>query len=214
MKVGIIAMGSHEENHGPALPLNTDAKIAQHIAKKVSEETSVEFLDTLESSHEFLDIDHGNHQTIPEVKEELLGFLEKYDDLGYGAILIINAHGGNLKVENHLPDLEEKVGLDVEMDSTICEIEGPHAGSGEASIGAVIGITDEDRIDEQSNIDEYPEVGFAGFEHLREEYDWVEKHAKEIIENGVEIDEDKGENLLYTAISSGIEKVRVLKEGN
>ena len=31
-KIGIIALGSHLENHGPALPIDTDAKIGAHIA--------------------------------------------------------------------------------------------------------------------------------------------------------------------------------------
>ena len=31
-KIGIIALGSHLENHGPALPIDTDAKIASYIA--------------------------------------------------------------------------------------------------------------------------------------------------------------------------------------
>ena len=30
-KIGIIALGSHLENHGPALPIDTDAKIASYI---------------------------------------------------------------------------------------------------------------------------------------------------------------------------------------
>ena len=29
-KIGIIALGSHLENHGPALPIDTDAKL-EHI---------------------------------------------------------------------------------------------------------------------------------------------------------------------------------------
>jgi len=214
MKIGIISMGSHEEDHGPALPLDTDARIAEHIAKRVSEETGIEFLETMKSSHEFLDIEHGNHQTIQEVKEELLEISKKYEDLGYRAILIINAHGGNIVIENHLSEVEKETGVNLEMDSTICEIEGPHAGSGEASIGAVIGITDEDKIEEQANVEKYPEVGFAGFEHLREEYDWVEQHAQEIIENGVEIDEEKGKELLNKAIKSGVERICEMKNEN
>ena len=30
-KIGIIALGSHLENHGPALPIDTDAKIGSQI---------------------------------------------------------------------------------------------------------------------------------------------------------------------------------------
>ena len=35
-KIGIIALGSHLENHGPALPIDTDAKIASYIAFNAS----------------------------------------------------------------------------------------------------------------------------------------------------------------------------------
>ncbi len=47
------------------------------------------------------------------------------------------------------------------MDSTICNIEGPHAGTGEISVGAVIGIADESKMEEHQDVEKSPAVGFA-----------------------------------------------------
>lgn len=214
MQIGIIAIGSHEESHGPALPPDTDARIARHIGIKTAERTEAEFLGTLNSSHEFLDIDTGNHQTLSEVLEELKSAVQKSKNLGFEAILIINAHGGNQKLENHIIDLEKKTQIKLKMDSTICQIEGPHAGTGEVSIGAIVGMTDESKVSEQSDVEKYPEVGFAGFEHVREKYEWAEEHAQEIINQGVKVDRELGRKLLNSAISSAVEKIQDFEKDN
>ncbi len=208
MQVGIIAIGSHEEDHGPALPPDTDARIAYHIGRKTAEKTSAEFLGTLNSSHEFLDIDTGNHQPLQEVLEELEQIIQKSKDLGFEALLLVNAHGGNQKLEDHIKRLQKKTKIKLKMDSTICQIEGPHAGTGEVSVGAVLGMVDETKVDEQSNVEKYPEVGFAGFDHIREKYEWAEEHAQEILNEGVKIDEELGEKLLDSAVTSAVEKIR------
>ena len=43
-KIGIIALGSHLENHGPALPIDTDAKIGAYIAFQAALQTGAKFL--------------------------------------------------------------------------------------------------------------------------------------------------------------------------
>ena len=48
-KIGIIALGSHLENHGPALPIDTDAKIGAHIAFQSSLKTGAKFLGIINS---------------------------------------------------------------------------------------------------------------------------------------------------------------------
>lgn len=214
MQIGIVAMGSHEEKHGCALPQDTDARIARYIAKKVAERTDVKFLGTLNSSHEYLDIDHGNHQTIPEVLEEIERMVTNSNDLGFEAILIINAHGGNIEVEEHLSEIEKRTGVKIELDSTIIELEGAHAGTEEASIGALIGITDEEKLQEHTNTEKYPEVGFAGYDHLKEKYDWAKEHAKEIQKNGVKVDKELGKELVEKAVKSGEERIKQMKKQN
>ena len=51
-KIGIIALGSHLENHGPALPIDTDAKIAAHIAFESSLKTGAKFLGIIFPAYE------------------------------------------------------------------------------------------------------------------------------------------------------------------
>ena len=51
-KIGIIALGSHLENHGPALPIDTDAKIGANIAFKASLETGAKFLGIIFPAYE------------------------------------------------------------------------------------------------------------------------------------------------------------------
>ncbi len=207
MKVGIIAIGSYEESHGAALPPDTDAKIAEFISEEVSNQTNTEFLGTLDSAYELPEIDTGNHQSLEEVKEELREKLKDVKDRGFEGIVLVNAHGGNQPLEEHLGSIEEETGVKLDMDSTICKIEGPHAGSGELSVGSIVGITDESKIEEHANIDKYPEVGFAGFEEVRKKYDWAEEHAKEIRKKGVKVDRPLGKKLLESAVAGAVEKV-------
>lgn len=211
MKTGILAMGSHIEKHGAALPPNTDAQIAKHIAKKVAERTEKDFLGVLKSAYELPEIETGSHQPLGEVMEELETEILKAKAQGLEGIVLVNAHGGNQEVKNHLRNIEKRTGMKILMDSTICNIEGPHAGTGELSIGAVIGITDESKINEHKNIEKYPEVGFAGMEKVRERYEWAEEHARKIIENGVKISKPLGRKLLEKAIKSAVKKTRQLE---
>ncbi|KXB06150.1 hypothetical protein AKJ53_01235 [candidate division MSBL1 archaeon SCGC-AAA382F02] len=208
MKVGIIALGSHKERHGAALPPDTDAKIAEHIALETARKTDAEFLGTLKSSYELPEINTGDHQPIEEVIEELKDKIQEVKAEGFEGLLIVNGHGGNQELENHLEEVEKEMQIKLRMDSTICQIEGPHAGTGELSIGSILGITDESQIEEHQNPEKHPEVGFAGFEKVREKYDWAEDHAQEVINEGVRIDESIGKDLLDSAISNAAEKTR------
>jgi len=211
MKTGVIAIGSHQEAHGAALPPNTDAKIAEHIAEKITKKTKSEFLGILKSSYELPEIETGPHQEMEEVIEELKNRILKAKTKEIKAILIVNAHGGNQPLKKHLPTLEKETETPLEMDSTITNIEGPHAGTGELSIGKALGITDESKLKEHTNLKKHPEVGFAGMEKAKEKYDWVREHAQEIIEHGVEVDEELGEELLEKAVRNGESKIQKLR---
>ncbi len=212
MKVGVIALGSHEEAHGSALPPDTDAKIAEYIAREVAEKTDSEFLGVMDSAYEFPEIDTGNHQLMEEVVGEMRERAEDAKSEGFDGVVIVNAHGGNQDLEDFLEEVEKETGLKILMDSTICQIEGPHAGSGELSLGSVIGITDESKLDEHENLDKNPEIGFVGFEEARDKYEWAERHAREVIEDGIEVDEELGKNLLEYAIESAVRTVRKIDQ--
>ena len=60
-KIGIIALGSHLENHGPALPIDTDAKIASYIAFRAALESGAKFLGVIYPAHKINEIHHGIH---------------------------------------------------------------------------------------------------------------------------------------------------------
>lgn len=211
MKVGIIALGSSREHHGAALPLDTDTKIAEYIAKEATKETNAEFLGTLNSAYELPEIETGEHQTMNELIGELKDKIEWAKAQDFEGIVLVNAHGGNQKLEEYLEEIEKETKVELKMDSTVCRIEGPHAGTGELSIGSIIGITDESSLDEHLDLKNYPEVGFAGMEKVRKKYDWAEEHAQDIVKEGVEVDKLLGRLLLGSSIASAINRIYELK---
>ena len=71
-KIGIIALGSHLENHGPALPIDTDAKIGAHIAFQSSLQTGAKFLGIIFPAYELDTIDHGVHVSLDTLKENVI----------------------------------------------------------------------------------------------------------------------------------------------
>lgn len=212
MKIGIFALGSHEEDHGAALPTDTDARIAEYIARDTAENSDSKFLGTFKTAYELPEIETGGHQPLKEVVREIKEKINKAGSRGFDSVLIVNAHGGNQEVEKHLGEIEKETDVKVRMDSYICQNEGPHAGTGELSVGKVIGFVDEERLSEHTNFEQYPEVGFVGFNKVRSKYGWAEEHAQEVINDGVEIDEDLGRKLVDSSVESAIEKVRKLRE--
>lgn len=76
-KVGIIALGSHLENHGPALPIDTDAKIGAHIAFQSSLLTGAKFLGIIFPAYELDTIDHGVHVSLEVLKENVINTLNQ-----------------------------------------------------------------------------------------------------------------------------------------
>ena len=83
-KIGVIALGSHLENHGPALPIDTDAKIGAHIAFQASLESGAKFLGIVFPAYELDEIDHGVHVSLDELKANVISTLnsaKKYLDI-------------------------------------------------------------------------------------------------------------------------------------
>ena len=210
-KIGIIALGSHLENHGPALPIDTDAKIAAHIAFQSSLQTGTKFLGIIFPAYELDEIDHGIHVSLDELKEnviETLNSAKKF--LNIEKVVIVNAHGGNIPLVTELWDIEDKTGLSITFNNKVISSEGPHGGSGELSMAKVLGIINEDEVVNQANVDEYEEVGLHGFKKARENDPNIENGAIDIEENGVYVDEVYGERLLTLAINTVILDVEKL----
>lgn len=210
-KVGIIALGSHLENHGPALPIDTDAKIAAHIAFQSSLITGAKFLGIIFPAYELDTIDHGVHVSLEELKENVINTLNQAKKfLNIEKVVIVNAHGGNIPLVAELWDIEDKTNLSITFNNKVISSEGPHGGSGELSMAKVLGIIDDDEVVNQANVDEYEEVGLHGFKQAREDDPNIEEGALDVEENGVYVDEEYGERLFNLAINSVIFDVEKL----
>lgn len=202
-KIGIIALGSHLENHGPALPIDTDAKIAAHIAFQSALKTGAKFLGIIFPAYELDEIDHGVHVSLDELKEnvsETLKSAKKFLDIE--KVVIVNAHGGNIPLVTELWDIEDETGISIIFNNKVISSEGPHGGSGELSMAKVLGILNENELENQANVDEYEEVGLYGFKEARRNDPNIEMGAMDVKENGVYVDEDYGIRLFELAINS------------
>lgn len=202
-KIGIIALGSHLENHGPALPIDTDAKIGAHIAFQASLLSGAKFLGIIFPAYELDTIDHGVHVSLEELKENVISTLnsaKKFLDIE--KVVIVNAHGGNIPLVAELWDIEDKTGLSITFNNKVISSEGPHGGSGELSMAKVLGIVNEDELENQANVHEYEEVGLHGFTQARRDDPNIEEGALDVEENGVYIDEDYGNRLFNLAINA------------
>lgn len=204
-KIGIIALGSHLENHGPALPIDTDAKIGAHIAFQASLQTGAKFLGIIFPAYELDTIDHGVHVSLDVLKENVINTLNSAKKfLNIEKAVIVNAHGGNIPLMAELWDIEDKTDMAIVFNNKVISSEGPHGGSGELSMAKVLGIIDEDEVINQANVNEYEEVGLYGFKQAREDDPNIEEGAKDVEENGVYVDEEYGQRLFSLAINSVI----------
>ena len=210
-KIGIIALGSHLENHGPALPIDTDAKIAAHIALRSSLETGAKFLGIIFPAYELDTIDHGIHVSLDVLKDNVISTLNSAKEfLDIEKVVIVNAHGGNIPLVTELWDIEDKTDLAIVFNNKVISSEGPHGGSGELSMAKVLGIINEAEVENQANVREYEEVGLYGFDQARRDDPNIEEGARDVEENGVYVDEEYGERLFTLAINSVILDVEKL----
>lgn len=208
--IGILAIGSPLENHGAALPIDTDSKIAAYIGLQASLITGANFLGVLYAATEYPYINHGVHLK-PEdlVNKQLIPTLKSAKKcLNLDTIVLVNGHGGNLPIKDYLNDINKKTGLNIVFNNKIVEIEGSHAGTGEISIGALLGFLDVSKIKEHTDFDKYPEVGMVGFKEVREIDEGIDKGARQIEQLGVSVDMNLGETLLEAAIVDVINDVK------
>lgn len=210
-KVGIIALGSHLENHGPALPIDTDAKIGAHIAFQSSLLTGAKFLGIIFPAYELDTINHGVHVSLETLKENVISTLNQAKKfLDIEKVVIVNAHGGNIPLMAELWDIEDQTGLSITFNNKVISSEGPHGGSGELSMAKVLGIVNDDEVVNQADVTKYEEVGLHGFKQAREDDPNIEEGAIDVEENGVYVDEDYGNRLFSLAINSVIFDVEKL----
>ncbi len=208
--IGILAIGSHLENHGAALPIDTDSKIASYIGLQASLITGAKFLGILYAATEYPHINHGLHLK-PEdlVNKQLIPTLKSAKKcLDLDTIVLVNGHGGNLPIKDYLKEINEKTGLNIVFNNKIVEIEGSHAGTGEISIGALLGFLDVSKIKEHTDFDKYPEVGMVGFKKAREIDEGIDEGARQIEQLGVSVDMNLGETLLEAAIVDVINDIK------
>ncbi|MEE1117600.1 2-amino-5-formylamino-6-ribosylaminopyrimidin-4(3H)-one 5'-monophosphate deformylase [Methanosphaera sp.] len=211
-QIGIIALGSHRENHGTALPIDTDSKIAANVALNVATKTGATFLGIFYGATEYDFVKHGihlkkddliNNQIIPQL-------INAKELLGISKVIIVNGHGGNNLIINEINKISEKTGLKIIFNNSIIEKEGPHACTGELSMGKVLGFLDESRIKEHGNFIKNPEVGMVGLKSARENEPIIDQEAKFIEENGFKIDEEFGKQLLDNAEKKIINDIKSL----
>ncbi|WP_172456353.1 2-amino-5-formylamino-6-ribosylaminopyrimidin-4(3H)-one 5'-monophosphate deformylase [Methanofervidicoccus sp. A16] len=204
-EIGVIALGSFLENHGSVLPIDTDAKIASYIALKVSIITGAKFLGVVLPSTEYPYVKHGVHNKPEEVVDYLRFILSWSRRLGIKKILIVNCHGGNVLISRYLGDLEREFNMRIVMKN----ITFIHAGTEEVSVGSVIGIGREDKI-EDHHPSKYPEIGMVGLKEARESNKLIDRDAKVVEKYGVKIDRKLGEEILKRSIEECIGCIREL----
>ncbi|MFP3203323.1 MAG: creatininase family protein [Sulfolobus sp.] len=141
-KVSLIPVGSIEQ-HGPHLPMGTDAIIAEEIAKRVEEEIPDKVL-LYPTIYYGCSFEHGK---LPYVGVSYESFLSYVGEVVKSAlsfsrgVIIINGHGGNqaiLEVVKRKINFEERTGKlylfsMVGRDKDLFNVIDMHAGSLETS---------------------------------------------------------------------------------
>ena len=211
-QIGIIALGSHRENHGSVLPIDTDSKIAANVALNVATKTGATFLGIFYGATEYDFVRHGIHLKKDDLIENHIipQLINAKQLLDISKVIIVNGHGGNNLIIDEIDYISNKTGLEVIFNNSIIEKEGPHACTGELSMGKVLGITDESKIKEHGNFNKHPEVGMVGLKLARENEPIIDQEAQFIEENGFEINEEFGRQLIEYAESSIVQDIKSL----
>lgn len=211
-EIGVLAVGSHLENHGAALPIDTDSKIAAYLALQASLISGAKFLGILHAATEYDYVKHGIHTDAKKLaKDQLLPTLEnakKY--LNIKKAVLVNGHGGNIPLLDYLDEIEKELEIKIVFNNKIVEIEGPHAGTGELSMGSILKITDESKLPEHCNFKKYPEVGMVGLREARDINEGINEGAAVVEKEGVCIDLELGSKLLEIAIDDILKDIEKL----
>ncbi|MCD2174045.1 creatininase family protein [Rhizobium sp. C4] len=99
-RIAVLPLGAHEQ-HGPHLPFETDAIIAEGVARR-AEALLLDDLDVIVLpteavgySIEHLDVEGTRTLTYHEAVERWLGIARSLNDEGIQRLVLLNAHGGN-----------------------------------------------------------------------------------------------------------------------
>lgn len=215
-KIGLIALGSHRENHGSCLPIDTDSKIASNVTLKVATDTGATYLGIFYAATEFDYVKHGWHLD----KNELLynQIIPQLNNarklLNLESVIIVNGHGGNNLLLDEIETIERECELRVIFNNSIIENEGPHACTGELSMGSVLGFCDENVLDVHQDYTKNPEVAMIGLKLARSNNEIINKEAGYIETHGMTIDRTLGKKLLSDAYDSIIEDIKRLLKDN
>ncbi len=99
-RIAVLPLGAHEQ-HGPHLPFETDAIIAEGIARRAETllraELDVVFLpaEPVGYSIEHMDVAGTRTLSYHEAVERWLGIAEDLNSQGIQRLVLLNAHGGN-----------------------------------------------------------------------------------------------------------------------
>ncbi len=107
-------------------------------------------------------------------------------------------------------DIDDKTDLTIVFNNKVISSEGPHAGSGELSMAKVLGIINEDELENQADVNRYVEVGLHGFKQARINDPNINEGAVDVERNGVYVDEEYGHQLFNLAIDAVIFDVEKL----
>ncbi|WP_455645081.1 2-amino-5-formylamino-6-ribosylaminopyrimidin-4(3H)-one 5'-monophosphate deformylase [Methanosphaera sp.] len=211
-EIGIIALGSHRENHGSALPIDTDSKIAANVALAVATKTGATFLGIFYAATEFNYVKHGIHLTKDDlIDNQIIPQLKNIkEQLNIKKVIIVNGHGGNNQIMDDIDLISKETNLQIIFNNSIIENEGPHACTGELSMGKVLGFLDETRLEEHNDFKKNPEVGMVGLKLARENEPIINKEAEHIEKEGFEVDEKLGKKLLENAEKKIIDDIKSL----
>ena len=210
--IGIIALGSHRENHGAALPIDTDSKIAANVALNVATKTGATFLGIFYGATEYDYIKHGHHLKKDDLvnKQIIPQLINIKKQLNIKSVILVNGHGGNNLIIEDIDKISKKTELKIIFNNSIIESEGPHACTGELSMGAVLGITDMTSLKEHENFIKHPEVGMVGLKEARDNEPIINKEALTIEKEGFEVNMILGQDMLENAQKEIINEVKKL----
>jgi creatinine amidohydrolase len=98
-RIAILPLGAHEY-HGPHLPLETDAVIAEGVARRLktalgARDVIMLPVERIGYSPEHLDREGTESLGYQEAIERWLSVAERLRDDGVGRLMLLNAHGGN-----------------------------------------------------------------------------------------------------------------------